>query len=102
MACFAEGLRRPEERDLVVEVVEQVMKVKVDVATLYATGWDVDVAIMLNASNGGGNPNLKTWHPKPQAPDPDRPPGVTSTLGSCWMLPTEAVIPTPHTPTPEP
>jgi len=55
---------------VVVEVVEQVMKVKVDVATLYATGWDVDVAIMLDASNGGGSPDTPTPNPHTLDPEP--------------------------------
>ena len=44
---LAEGLRRPEEKDAVQQVLQKIVKVTLDVPALYAGGWEVDVAAML-------------------------------------------------------
>ena len=51
---LSEGLRRPEEKALVVEVVQDVMKVRVELEQLYAKGWDADVAMMLAGAGDAG------------------------------------------------
>ena len=49
---LAEGLRRPEDRQSLQEVLELQMKAKVDTKDLYQTGWLDDLRLMI-AERGG-------------------------------------------------
>jgi len=45
---LAEGLRRKEEKECVQDVLQKIVKVSVDIPTLYSGGWDLDVGAMLS------------------------------------------------------